>query len=82
MSTMTIRNVSAELAAALKEEKRRRGLSMNRTVLALMAESLGVDGHTRSNGLGRLAGTWNEEQFRQFEASVAPFGEVDSELWR
>ncbi len=82
MSTMTIRNVSAELAAALKDEKRRRGLSMNRTVLALMEESLGVDGNTRSNGLGRLAGTWNEERFRQFEESVAPFGEVDSELWR
>lgn len=82
MSTMTIRNVSAELAAALEEEKRRRGLSLNRTVLALIEESLGVNGNIRSNGLGRLAGTWSEDRFRQFEESVTPFGEVDSELWR
>ena len=34
MNTMTIRNVSPEVAAALDEEKRRRGLSLNRTVLA------------------------------------------------
>ena len=82
MSTMTIRNVSAELATALKEEKHRRGLSLNRTVLALIEESLGVNGNIRSNGLGRLAGTWSDDRFTQFEESVAPFGEVDSELWR
>ena len=82
MNTMTIRNVSAEIAAALEEEKRRRGLSLNRTVLALIEESLGVNGHIRSNGLHRLAGTWSVEAFRQFEKAVAPFGEVDTGIWR
>ena len=82
MNTMTIRNVSPEVAAALDEEKRRRGLSLNRTVLALIEESLGTNGNTRSNGLHRLAGTWNEEEFRQFEDAVAPFSEVDTELWK
>lgn len=82
MSSMTIRNVSTELAAALKEEKQRRGLSLNRTVLALMEESLGASGNIRSNGLGRLAGTWSDDRFTQFEESVASFGKVDSELWR
>ncbi len=42
MKTMTIRNVSADLAAALEAEKSRRGLSLNRTVLALMREALGL----------------------------------------
>lgn len=82
MNTMTIRNVSPEVAAALNEEKRRRGLSLNRTVLALIEESLGANGNVRSNGLHRLAGTWDEEEFRQFEDAVAPFAEVDTELWR
>lgn len=50
MHTMTIRNVSPEVAAALDEEKRSRGLSLNRTVLALIEESLGANGNTRSNG--------------------------------
>ena len=39
MKTMTIRNVPAELSAALEAEKRRRGLSLNRTVLSLMQAS-------------------------------------------
>lgn len=82
MKTLTIRNVSVELSAALDEEKHRRGLSLNRTVLALMRESLGIDGNIRSNGLHRLAGTWSEDAFREFEDTVAPFGEVDPELWQ
>ena len=57
MKTMTIRNVPAELSNALESEKRRRGLSLSRTVLALMQEALGVSTSAgRSNGLRRLAG--------------------------
>lgn len=83
MKTMTIRNVSADLAAALQEEKSRRGLSLNRTVLALMREALGVsDGAERSNGLRRLAGTWTEDEFSEFERAIEPFGEIDEEVWR
>lgn len=83
MKTMTIRNVSADLAAALEEEKSRRGLSLNRTVLALMKEALGVsDEAERSNGLRRLAGTWTEDEFLEFEEAVRPFREIDEELWR
>ena len=82
MKTMTIRNVPPELGAALDAEKRRRGVSLNRTVLALMEESLGVGGRTRSNGLGRLAGSWSEEEFQAFEDAVAPFGEIDENLWQ
>ncbi len=83
MKTMTIRNVSPDLAAALQEEKSRRGLSLNRTVLALMQEALGVSEEAeRSNGLRRLAGTWTEDEFHEFEEAVRPFREIDEELWR
>ena len=40
-------------AGALAEEKRRRGTSLNRTVIDLLRQSLGVPG-TRRNGLARL----------------------------
>ena len=35
----------------------------------------------RSNGLRRLSGNWSEEEFRCFEEAVAPFGEIDRDLW-
>ena len=83
MKTMTIRRVSTELAAALEAEKRRRGLSLNRTVLSLIEEALGIsEDRARSNGLRRLAGTWSEDEFKRFEEAVAPLGKIDGELWK
>ena len=83
MKTMTIRNIPSELAQALDKERRRRGLSLNRTVLALLRNALGVQNAAkRSNGLRQLAGTWSEAEYQQFEQAVAPFGEIDEAMWR
>lgn len=81
MRTLTVRNVPREVAEALEREKRRRGESLNQTVIELLTQGLGV-GTTRSNGLARLAGRWSEEEFKEFERAVAPFEEIDEELWR
>lgn len=83
MKTMTIRNIPAELAQALDKERRRRGLSLNRTVLALLRNALALPTTaTHSNGLRQLAGTWSEAEYKQFEQAVAPFGEIDEAMWR
>ena len=81
MKALTIRNVPPALAKALDREKARRGASLNRTVIELLSQGLGV-GVTRSNGLAALAGSWTEEELREFEEAVAPFASVDDELWR
>lgn len=83
MKAITIRNVPADLAESLEREKRRRGASLNRTVLALLSEALDVSRPTpRSNGLRRLAGTWTEGEYKEFEQAVAPFGQTDDVTWR
>lgn len=80
MKTLTVRNLPPDVAEALEREKRRRGQSLNQTVIDLLSQGLGV-GTTRSNGLARLAGRWSEEDFRRFQEAVAAFGAVDRELW-
>ncbi len=83
MKTITVRNVPPDIAAALEAERRLRGTSLNRTVLALMREALGLSNpRRRSNGLRQLAGTWTEDEFRQFEEAVAPFRAIDEEMWK
>jgi len=81
MRTLTIRNLPPDVAEALEREKRRRGLSLNQTVVGLLSQGLGVGG-TRSNGLAALAGKWSDEEFDEFERAVAFLEDVDSELWR
>jgi len=81
MKTLTVRNLPPEVAEALEREKRRRGESLNQTVIELLTQGLGV-GMTRSNGLRRLAGSWSEKELQEFEQAVAPFEEIDDELWQ
>jgi plasmid stability protein len=80
IKALTIRNLPPSLAEALEREKRRRGKSLNQTVIDLLGQGLGAEG-VRSNGLGRLAGGWSEDDFRGFERATAQFEVVDEEHW-
>ena len=95
MKIMTIRNISTkptkptepteptELEQALEKERRRRGLSLNHTVLVPSRNALNVPSTvTRSNGIRHLAGRWSETEYESFEQAVAPFGEIDEVMWR
>ena len=78
-----IRHVPPELSRALDDEKRRRGKSLNRTVLDLLAQALGLGSPApRTNGLAELAGTWSRGDLEQFEKAIAPTEQIDEELWR
>jgi hypothetical protein len=78
IKTLTIRNLPPSVAHALEHERRRRGKSLNRTVIDLLSEGLGVE-KQHSNGLARLAGTWDEEDMREFER-LRTFGETNHQV--
>lgn len=79
---LTVRNLPRQLGLALVEEKRRRSLSLNQTVIELLSRSLGLGLRRRSNGLAQLAGTWTAEEQESFEAAIAVTEQIDEELWR
>ena len=81
MKAITLRNIPPDLATALEREKRRRGQSLNRTAIDLLRQGLGV-GVPRSNGLGRLSGGMREERLRELEEALAPFDEIDPDMWK
>jgi plasmid stability protein len=80
-SHLTVRNLPEELADALAREKQRRGTSLNKTVIDLLEQSLGVHS-TRTNGLRKLSGTWTANQQREFLDSIRSLDEIDQDLWR
>lgn len=81
MKAITIRDVDGQLAHALEQAKRKRGTSLNRTVLDLLRQALGLEEASSGNGLRKLAGAWSEEDLERFEKATAPFEQVDEELW-
>lgn len=83
MEHLTIRKVPRALARALEAEKKRRGTSLNQTVIDLLNQGLGVGSVTRrSNGLAQLAGGWSDDEFEQFQRALAMTEEIDEEMWR
>lgn len=82
MKHLTVRNIPSDVAAALEQEKKHRGLSLNQTVLDLLQQALNVgSSHAPTNGLEQLAGTWSDAEFEQFETAVECFEQIDDELW-
>ena len=83
MRHLTLRAVPEDLARALEKEKRRRGRSLNQTVEDLLRQGLDLDtDRSYSNGLGRLAGGWSQEDLESFEKATAVFERIDEDLWR
>jgi hypothetical protein len=82
---LTIRSISSALRAALDREAARRGQSLNKTVLALLAERLGLADATapvQYDDLDELAGTWSKSEATRFDDALRAQRQVDARLWR
>jgi hypothetical protein len=83
MGYLTVRDVPGDLTKALRRETRRRGKSLNQTVIDLLKQSLGLGWDSPgTNGLEKLSGTWSREELESFERTTAIFETIDEEPWR
>jgi hypothetical protein len=75
---ITLRGIDPVLAHRLREEARRRGVSLNRTILHFLRQATGLAmpsyPHTsrpdRFADLDHLAGTWSEQEAEEFDRVV------------
>ena len=85
--------VEVRLERPLKRGRRRKiqkraraeGLSLSRTVIKLLEESLGLRRKpqvTRHHDLDRFAGTWTAEEAAAFDAALKGVRQIDPELWQ
>lgn len=83
MRYLTVRDVPADIAKALRTETRRREKSLNQTVIDLLRQALGLSWDSQeTNGLEKLAGTWSQEELDHFEHATAVFERIDEEEWK
>jgi hypothetical protein len=82
---LTIRSIGSRLRTALEREAARRGQSLNKTVLALLAERLGLTepaAPVEHDDLDELAGTWSKSEATRFDEALHAQRQVDPKLWR
>ena len=78
----TIRGIPTDLEQQLRERARRSGESLNRTLIRLLREAVGLNTSRQKRDLSALAGTWSQEEADKFDREVRRFEVIDDELWR
>jgi len=76
----TVRGVPKVLDAALREQARAAGKSLNETAIEALADGAGLTGAPRKRrSLADIAATWKPD--KAVEAALAAQDQVDEELW-
>jgi len=82
---LTLRGIDDELASRLERIAQQGRESMNGAILNLLRDKLGLSKprfREEYHDLDDLAGTWTQEEAREFDAVVSEFSRIDGELWR
>ena len=83
---ITIHNLDDATAEWISREAQRRGISIESLVLDLIRKGISIDRESSQmqtcHDLDSLAGTWSEEEEREFLNAIADFEQVDEKLWR
>ena len=80
---MTLRQVPDAVEKGIRGRARRTGHSLNRTMIALMEETLGIrTTEKKRRDMSRFAGQWSNEECAAFDRNTFVFEHVDEETWK
>ena len=85
MKAITLRNIPAEVARAIERRATEQRTSLNRVVIRLLEESLGIAKQKpkkRYHDLDWFFGSMTEEQAREMEESLRDQRKIDPEMWK
>ncbi len=84
MKSITIHGLEDRLSERLREKAQEQGLSLNRTIKKLLAESLGLEeppSRDRRQQFLDLFGIWTKEEAEEFNKSLQETRRLDPEDW-
>jgi len=85
MAVMTIRGLEDSVTQALKKRAKQEGSSVNAIVAGIIKEQLGLKKKPRTtihHDIDKLAGTWSDKDYLEFNKKTADFEKVDEEMWK
>jgi hypothetical protein len=78
---ITIHGIDSSVYRRIEDRARREGLSLNRTIKALLEESLGANTRGKANPFADLCGTLPGDEVARLLAAEQDFERVDPEDW-
>jgi plasmid stability protein len=83
MTSITIHNIDEDLEKRLREAAAESNTSLNKTIQKALREVFGVERPARrKSDFSDLAGTWIEDEAREFEETTRNFSVIDEEMWK
>ena len=84
MTSITIHGLEDPLDSLIRERARQQGLSLNKAIKQVLAESLGVsqDGQKNRTDFADLCGVWSQDDLAEFARNTQDFAIVDLNDWQ
>jgi plasmid stability protein len=86
MSNLSVRGLDDKALAKLKIMAAREEVSVNSVVVRLIEQGVGQRPLKtvvrRHDDLDALAGRWSKREAQAFAKAIAPFSEIDEQLWK
>ncbi len=86
MKLVTLRNLPPELARIIRQRADEKRTSINKAVISLLEESVGIRGKKKGTSLHHdldaMAGSWTKEEASMFEKVLAQQRAIDPDLWK
>ncbi len=82
---ITLRNLPAAVARAVRERAGADGVSLNKAVIRLLEEALGLSRPKRpriNHDFDEFIGVWTEQEAREMERFLAEERRIDPEMWK
>ncbi|EKD33831.1 MAG: hypothetical protein ACD_75C02579G0006 [uncultured bacterium] len=83
MTSITIHGLEDPLDSLIREKARRQGISLNKVIKQLLAESFGLSpkNSTHGNDFADLSGVWSPEDLAEFTRNTEELSDIDSRDW-
>lgn len=85
MNAITVRNLPAAVAKAVQEKAKKEGLSLNKTIVKLLEQALGLTRRGKTvahHDLDHLAGSWSRAEYEAFMEAARDQRRIDPEMWQ
>jgi len=86
LKAITIRGIPAEIEKKIRKEAKKKGISLNRALVAFLEKAAGVKGQDKNktlyHDLDHLSGLWNEEETRTFQKNLEFQRKIEEDLWK
>jgi len=81
---ITLRNLPPHVINAIRRRAQERRISLNRAVITLLEEGLGVGSQTDAtyHELDNLGGSWAREEAAAFDTALREQRSIDPDVWR